>query len=193
MKTIQWDERLSLGIEELDKQHKGLLAIANEVIQAAGSSEWNEQVRDVMQRLREYTLRHFSAEEGYMEKILYPDLMLHKQEHKRLVRRVKEYQAQLEKGVEVSPAEVRAFLKEWLVEHILGTDMAIGRFVRKKGVELDTGVEQEQEVAQDAAAEQEEDNEQADDSGQDEEVEQKESAEQAESVEQDTDAEGEKE
>jgi hemerythrin len=59
MPHIAWDERLNLGIAELDAQHKLLLGHANRLIEGMDKGVAEAMVADLVQKLREYTLFHF--------------------------------------------------------------------------------------------------------------------------------------
>ena len=123
--TIRWDDRLSLGVDEIDNQHRQLLGYCNDMIAAVHKGRGQEAVAKVFSQLRDYTVTHFASEERYMERIGYPGLAGHRAAHVDMVQRVKEYQRRLYQHGELAPANVLAFLKDWLVTHILGEDMKI--------------------------------------------------------------------
>ena len=130
--ALRWDDRLSLGVAEIDEQHRQLIGHCNDMIEAVHKGRGQEAVAKVFTRLREYTATHFAAEERYMERIGYPGLAGHRAAHADMVQRVKEYQRRLYQHEELAPAEVRSFLKDWLVTHLLGEDMKIAAFVKAK-------------------------------------------------------------
>lgn len=135
MPKIQWSEQLSLGVEQIDSQHKELIAIANELIEAVLQGQSKDSVDDVVKRLREYTVFHFKSEEELMEEIRYPRRGEQMQEHKRLKREVKEYQRQIYRREEVTPEAILEFIKDWLLKHILAYDRDLAGFIHGQEAE----------------------------------------------------------
>ena len=59
----------------------------------------------------------------------YPDLAMHKKFHAELIAQAGRMVEKLKNGKTVSPAGVAAFLKDWINNHILGTDKLYGQFI----------------------------------------------------------------
>jgi hemerythrin len=117
MSIIKWNEEFVLGIEELDMQHRQLIHMLNDAFESTQNSHENN-TRKLLDRMRRYALEHFAAEEYILESFDYPKLKEHQQEHTLFVDQLLEFEA----DKETSPEEVFAFLKEWLVNHLLGSD-----------------------------------------------------------------------
>ncbi len=130
MPHLDWSDALNLGVEEVDRQHRHLVEIANELLDEVRSENGQKAVDHAIAKLREYTLEHFRSEEEFMNSIGYPEREAHEQEHELLTRQVKKYQKALYQKDVVSVEEVKNFLKEWLIGHILGSDMKIAKFLR---------------------------------------------------------------
>jgi len=109
-----------------------MVGIANSLLKAIKEGKGHEIIKKIVTELREYTVHHFYDEEKYMGKIKYPKLAEHQGEHARLTRQVKGYQHAMYKKQEITAEEVRDFLKTWLLDHILKSDMQIAAFVREK-------------------------------------------------------------
>lgn len=124
MKHIEWTEALSLGVEQLDNEHKQLIALSNDLIDSVKTND-REHVRSCFHALREYTVVHFQNEENYMAKIHYPDIEKHKLEHVNLKAEVKHYQESVYHRTDLVPADVVAFIKHWLIDHVIYLDMNI--------------------------------------------------------------------
>ena len=80
---IGWQESYNLNIEEIDVQHKKLLAVANELydlIQGDAAS-YKNNVSKALKKLTDYTVYHFSSEETFMRKYGYPQSDFHKMHH----------------------------------------------------------------------------------------------------------------
>ena len=130
--ALRWDDGLSLGVAEIDDQHKALLGHCNELVEAIRQGRGAQVLGKTLARLRDYTATHFAAEERYMERIGYPELAAHRAAHEGMVRRVKEFQRRIYQHAAPAPAEVRGFLKDWLITHILGTDLKIAAFLKTR-------------------------------------------------------------
>ncbi len=130
---IEWSDALSVGVDEIDEQHKGLANMVNE-LNVAIEGGWGREARDqIIVRLVEYTRVHFATEESLMSISNYPDLKKHKQQHEHLIDIVKTYIAKYQEDPSASNYDLLFFLKKWLVEHIMKDDKAMGEYLVKAG------------------------------------------------------------
>jgi hemerythrin len=129
MPLIVWTESLSIGYEPIDEQHRQLVRLINQLHDATALG-WGQQIVSyVLDELVDYTHSHFSDEERLMEYHEYPDGARHKQKHDDLARQVLDLRSRLAAGEPVMTDDVMQFLKAWLTDHILSTDMAFGSFL----------------------------------------------------------------
>jgi hemerythrin-like metal-binding protein len=126
---LKWDDSLSLGITRIDDQHRKMVDLANGVLEAIRRKQGQAVIRPLVQELREYTVTHFQDEEAFMERIRYPEIAEHRQEHMVLTQRVKDYQRAIYHREDIEVKEMLDFLKEWLVGHIIESDMRIARYL----------------------------------------------------------------
>ncbi|MBF0625939.1 MAG: bacteriohemerythrin [Magnetococcales bacterium] len=132
---MAWSDKLSVNIREMDTQHRRLVELVNEVYSAVRAGEIERGLKTVLPELVSYTVNHFKDEEALFEGHGYPDTARHKEMHVKLVSRVQEFLARLERGGDRAAAlELLGFLKSWLVEHIMGTDAQYGRFLNRQGI-----------------------------------------------------------
>ena len=129
MGKIEWAESLSVGVDSIDNEHKRLIKIANAVVKMARDSDDRQQLTRAMSYLREYTVTHFANEEEYMVSIGFDELAKHQREHAELKQKVKDFQSMLFHSDVVNHEEVLVFLKDWLVGHVLKSDMKIKDFM----------------------------------------------------------------
>ncbi len=134
MTILLWTKRLSVGVDKIDAQHKGLFDTINSLQHAVKESKGVEEVEKVMQFLSEYIVDHFATEEGFMEKFGYPGFKAHKQKHEEFISNFNELKAVIEKeGVGVySTIKTNNLLSDWWVEHIKKVDMDLGAFLSIK-------------------------------------------------------------
>jgi hemerythrin-like metal-binding protein len=129
MAQITWTEQLRIGNPSIDTEHQKLIQIANSLLDVMKNGLPKSEFVKILSELREYTVFHFTNEEEYMRSINYPGLNHQIDEHNQLKRRVKDLQSAVFRGEKISHDELRAMLKEWLVGHILNSDLKIRDFV----------------------------------------------------------------
>ena len=132
MAIFHWDESYSVGIEQIDDQHRALLEIINRLDDAVSGGEETKIVIDLLRALREYAVYHFATEEELMlagghDRERY---RRHKAEHKEFVEQLERFGENLENGVSHAvAASLLEYLVQWLMEHVLGLDKEAGRFL----------------------------------------------------------------
>lgn len=135
MHLNQWDKSLSVGIEEIDEQHRQLIGILHTLEEAMNQGKGKDVVEGVLLRLREYTRTHFAMEEKYFEKFGYPDSKGHRLEHGIFISKLEEFQVHfLEHGKLDICIKLLPFLTQWLRHHIKVSDQAYASFFRENGL-----------------------------------------------------------
>jgi hemerythrin len=132
MPLIKWTPQLSVDVPLIDDQHKQLIAIANGLIKAMHRGLNSRVINNVIRRLREYTVFHFSSEEKLMEEVCYPKRGEHANEHRRLKEQVKQYQQKIYYKENPNPDAVTDFIKTWLLKHILESDRKLANFIHEQ-------------------------------------------------------------
>ncbi|GAB7024462.1 bacteriohemerythrin [Salidesulfovibrio brasiliensis] len=127
MPLLEWTDRLSIGIKGIDEQHKTLVNMINKAYEATSWPDSRKECARLLERMRDYAMEHFTAEEYLMKGVDYPDLEAHKAEHQLFIDQLLSLTAD---GEEVTPEEIFAFLREWLVTHIMGTDAKLSPYFK---------------------------------------------------------------
>lgn len=130
---IEWSDALSVGVKEIDNQHKKLINMINELNTAIQGGWGKEARKDVIDKLVEYTRVHFATEESVMSIAGYPDVEAHKKQHENLILMVNDYVKKYEQDPDTSSYDLLFFLKKWLTEHIIKTDKRLGGYLVKTG------------------------------------------------------------
>ncbi len=133
-KLMEWSDQLSVGIRLIDDQHRVLVDLVNELHAAMRSRKSDSVLLSVLERLKEYTVKHFAQEEEYFDRYGYPETQMHKDVHKKLVQQVLDFEAALKSGKAKVTMDIMRFLKDWLVNHIMGTDKRYSSFLNQKGL-----------------------------------------------------------
>jgi hemerythrin len=129
MALIEWTPNLSVGIDEMDQQHRKLISLVNQFHDALKAGKGDEAAKGILVQLVQYTHTHFAAEEQLQARYGYPELAAHKKLHAALLAQVNQMVDKIKAGKMVSPVIIANFLKEWLTNHILGTDKLYGSFI----------------------------------------------------------------
>jgi hemerythrin len=128
MSLINWSDSMSIGLPEVDDQHKKLVGIVN----ALHDAMLKGHARDVMGRLLDevidYTVYHFGTEERLFKEKSYPGAADHKAKHDELTSTAKKLRADVASGKTIISHQVMRFLRDWLSEHILSDDMKFGKW-----------------------------------------------------------------
>lgn len=127
-KELFWTEDLSVGVVEIDSDHKILIGLLNKVSDPTLS---HAEVSIVLNELLQYTVHHFKREEAVMKACEFPYTAEHTHVHHVLAAKatvLAEEWAVSEKPEII--AELLDLLRAWLVKHIMEEDKAIGRHVR---------------------------------------------------------------
>jgi hemerythrin len=131
---VEWDDdTLSVGIEEIDGQHKVLVELVNRMHEAIHKRHGSDVVKGILAELAEYTRIHFAVEESLMRILNYPDYENHKVVHEELLQHVVELQEKVESGKVSIGFELMHFLKTWLTKHIMEEDMNYSGFFLEAG------------------------------------------------------------
>ncbi|MCP5159998.1 MAG: hemerythrin family protein [Gammaproteobacteria bacterium] len=134
VKFIEWSNTLSVGIEEIDAQHKVLVDLLNQVHEAIQQRQGVEATNKIVERLSEYTRIHFAVEESLMRILHYPEYERHKEEHDQLIEQLNGLRAKLEEGKGSISFELAHFLKVWLTKHIMEGDKRYSPYFLEQGI-----------------------------------------------------------
>lgn len=131
---VEWKQEYSVGINSIDEQHKKLLSLINQLQTAVDYSTGDQFEREALDELVDYTKTHFSYEEGLMRDNDYPDYEPHKAMHKKMIKKVEDVLAEYELDHDTAMNNAAEFLKDWLINHINGTDKEYSSYLIGKGV-----------------------------------------------------------
>ncbi|MDJ0949881.1 MAG: bacteriohemerythrin [Alphaproteobacteria bacterium] len=124
---MSWTAAMSVGVPELDEDHKKLVGAINALSANAGGADRTTAVRQCLMRLRRYAEFHFAREERVMAACGYPEASGHKEEHTGFIAYVQEVTREFDDDPEDFAAEkaeeLLEFLRNWLAHHILIVDM----------------------------------------------------------------------
>lgn len=74
---FQFEQSLSVGISEIDGQHKQLINLINQLHEAMSSGKGKDVFGKTLDELVKYTVYHFGTEERYMQRFGYENYATH--------------------------------------------------------------------------------------------------------------------
>ena len=122
-KKLEWEEKYSVGVKELDDQHKQLFAVINELLDAIDSNKTKERIDIIINGLVEYKTFHFDTEEKYFKKFNYKEAEDHIAKHKEFNAKFEALRKKYPNGYTVEFSfELADFLEDWLINHLMTLD-----------------------------------------------------------------------
>ena len=135
MEPVQWSEKFSVGVRELDQQHQQLIKLLNLLISTQGTiNTHSETISDTLMAMTRYAQAHFKAEESLMAAYGFPGLEEQKIQHCDFRKKTVDFSTTITLGVEQVPDALLEYLADWLTHHILEVDMAYRSFFKDKGI-----------------------------------------------------------
>ena len=130
MPPFEWSDDYSVGIPEMDTQHRKLMELLAEV--SGGTMEPpGRTLGEWLEEAQQYGQWHMRREELVLRVRGYPELEAHKAEHNVYRGKLAALQAMSDRRD--FSIRLTNFLNEWWRYHILISDQQYARYFRKKG------------------------------------------------------------
>lgn len=139
--TLAWEERFSVGLRGIDRQHRELIARVNALFQAIVSARGVEEVESHVVVLKEYVLTHFACEEKLMRRHGFPGYAGHLAEHERFIDALAWTDDLYDHpgSAEVGAARISTSFYGWLVEHFQREDRVFAEYLRAPSARAGAG------------------------------------------------------
>jgi hemerythrin len=132
MGIFNWSDEYSIGIEKIDKQHQHLFEIINKLIECQYSPGCPEIINDILTEMINYARVHFTDEELLMKKYNYPEIEQQERQHDYFITTTADLTISFMDNRHTTKDEITEFLKLWLTNHILKTDMKLKGLLKVK-------------------------------------------------------------
>jgi len=133
--SIEWRQSMCVGEATIDEDHKHLVDLINDFEKAIVGKIDHRRLAKVLLGLIDYTGEHFTREEELQLKVRYPYYDSHRKQHrdvlKKLQQVIQEYIDADEHNQDRMIRDMTNFLKEWLVDHIIVSDLRMRPYVAK--------------------------------------------------------------
>jgi hemerythrin len=124
---IEWSDEFKLGLPAIDAEHKELLEVCNQFLDAVQAEAPMKQLAAILSNMILRTRAHFVAEERMLDRHGYPGLVVHKAEHDRLLLQAEALLARYADTLQQDElrhitTDTANFLQTWLLDHIRTND-----------------------------------------------------------------------
>ncbi len=126
-----WNERMSVGVGQIDEHHKVLIRLMIECREALDTPLGHEMLKETLAALVSYSKYHFLAEERLMLEVGFPFLEAQRRAHREVSDKLSEVVSKYYSEPAAFKRELFGFLKDWFVNHIVAHDTVIGAYVRQ--------------------------------------------------------------
>jgi hemerythrin len=132
---MPWTTALSVGVKQIDEQHKTLFEKAEKLFEAGKNNQAKEYIGELLAFLEDYTKKHFADEEKYMISIRYTGYNEQKMAHigfiQQLAKIRSDYMASGGNLMVITSAN--QLMLKWLTRHISDMDKKIGQYAMSIG------------------------------------------------------------
>ncbi|MDP2903326.1 MAG: bacteriohemerythrin, partial [Methylovulum sp.] len=132
VEIFPWDDNFNTGIPEIDAQHQKLVQLLNELASYLGNQSETPQLNRVFDDLAQYAVYHFKTEEIIWNQYFQDDAwgIAHETTHGQFISELLKIKSHENKELDDEVTEeIVAFLTNWLVFHILESDMRMAKAV----------------------------------------------------------------
>jgi hemerythrin len=126
MREFNWLESYKVGHSIVDQQHQNLFELANRLVDANKSETLTKYAMLLYRHVRE----HFQCEEELMKQVRYPGYLEHVQAHNELLNQLVIISDSIH-NQNWKPENIKVFMRDWILVHILELDMLLGEYLRK--------------------------------------------------------------
>jgi hemerythrin-like metal-binding protein len=133
-KKLEWEDAYSVGVLEIDQQHKQMFAIINELIDAIGTDVKKERLVEIINSLVEYKKNHFATEEKYFKEFNFEGAAEHISAHKKFEEDLLKIQEECKDDVVMLAFELIDFIEDWLISHLMTMDQKYKKCFNEHGL-----------------------------------------------------------
>lgn len=132
---FEWNSEWESGDKELDKQHREILEIGNNLIFMLLSGEKIEKTMNQLDILLKHVIKHFDYEERIIKETGYEDYDEHSKTHRNLVEKLFQLRKSYQTG-ELKSSEFFSFIvDDVVVGHVLHSDLEFFPYIQNKDIQ----------------------------------------------------------
>ena len=117
MSLIKWKDEFDLGIEEIDVEHRALVALINALHDAMSLGAGRADIIEGISEIYALVSAHFAREEAFMRETRYMAYAEHKEDHEVLLDDLRDIIDDVSGNGDYEEARLSADLQYWFAEH----------------------------------------------------------------------------
>jgi hemerythrin len=134
--SIKWHEGMSVGIPEIDEDHRRFIALIDELNLSISQRMKATEIKRRLQHVIDDTNRHFEREEQFFRERHYPNAEGHARSHKNVKDTLTKIQDSfMPYGLEAEWLDAALIIKQILISHILTEDMQYANYFKTTKIE----------------------------------------------------------
>jgi hemerythrin-like metal-binding protein len=126
---ITWDDAYRVRIDSLDRQHRKLFELINDLDALDPQHNSAAVCAAKMTLLIRHMREHFRAEEELFARYGYLEGAIHRHHHDSFIRNLTDFAERIDRGSLTLSGEIGQFIGDWLVNHIVKIDMRYSPFL----------------------------------------------------------------
>lgn len=135
--ALEWREGLSVGNDLIDADHKYLIEIVN-LVEHGLQAKNQVELTGALENLSRYSNVHFAREELFAKAAGYPQIAQLHAAHDALVKGLTQVKQEIgDEWAAPSLEKFAAFLRAWLVNHVIKEDMLLKPYFKKHSPRFD--------------------------------------------------------
>ena len=131
---LVWEDKYSVGVVEIDNQHKKIFDIINKLLDLISTNAAKESLGGVIESLVAYKTEHFATEEKYFKEFNYEDAEEHVKEHNKFNEKLSEMKSKYPELTIEFAFELIDFLEDWLIIHLMTADQKYRECFKSHGL-----------------------------------------------------------
>jgi len=133
---MKWNESLSIGVAKIDRQHRKLIGMVQQLENALDGSNTLKEMSRTLKSVVDYTSYHFKDEEDLMAQINFQGYDEHVKQHTKLIKDVRSILFAIRGGKAFTAQDLIKFLTDWVLDHIEKEDKKIGAEIERRRTNL---------------------------------------------------------
>jgi hemerythrin-like metal-binding protein len=132
---IQWTQDLSVDVKKLDDDHKEIIALINQFVEAVEKEQKITDIHTLFRAMERGIFRHLEVEEEMMRQCAYPNIDAHQAGHEKLSDQLGELWDNMILDPIFRPDDgMRAWLESWLFDHVRDEDFNFRPYMKAAGI-----------------------------------------------------------
>ena len=115
---LAWKDEYSVGVVEIDTQHKQLFSIINDLATLINTSPSKESIGTIVNQILEYKKEHFATEEKYFEQFQYDGAAEHIRQHQLFTKTITSLVEKYKDDSLTFAFALVDYLEDWLISHL---------------------------------------------------------------------------